>query len=104
MECELTGPCFDAPEATLFLSVQHPGESNGTRSSGAGEWQAIRLRDRDGQEFEQLRWVPLGSNWPSGVPGRSPARPSWRSDAVGAARCCRRVAKGAPTSCVARHT
>ncbi|WP_094554202.1 PhoX family phosphatase [Synechococcus sp. 1G10] len=72
MECELTGPCFDAPEATLFLSVQHPGESNGTRSSGAGEWQAIRLRDRDGQEFEQLRWVPLGSNWPSGVPGRSP--------------------------------
>jgi secreted PhoX family phosphatase len=72
MECELTGPCFDAPEATLFLSVQHPGESNGTRSSGAGEWQAIRLRDRGNQEFEQLRWVPLGSNWPSGVPGRSP--------------------------------
>ncbi len=69
MECELIGPCLDVSEATLFLSVQHPGESNSTRSSGAGEWQSIRLRDRGGQEFEQLRWVPLASNWPSGVPG-----------------------------------
>ncbi|MCT0218607.1 DUF839 domain-containing protein [Synechococcus sp. CS-1329] len=72
MECELTGPCFDAAETSLFLAVQHPGESNGTRSDQAGEWQTIPLRDRRGQAFEQRRWVPLGSNWPSGVPGRSP--------------------------------
>jgi secreted PhoX family phosphatase len=73
MECELTGPCFDASESTLFLSVQHPGEDNGTRSGAeASEAQAHRLVDRDGGAFEQLRWVPLGSNWPSGVPGRAP--------------------------------
>ncbi len=73
MECELCGPCFDAAEATLFLAVQHPGEDNGTRQSAeASEAQAHRLVDRDGGAFEQLRWVPLGSNWPSGVPGRAP--------------------------------
>jgi secreted PhoX family phosphatase len=73
MECELTGPCFDGGESTLFLAVQHPGEDNGTRPSAeAREAQAHRLVDRSGRPFEQLRWVPLGSNWPSGVPGRAP--------------------------------
>ncbi|MCP9929184.1 DUF839 domain-containing protein [Cyanobium sp. AMD-g] len=73
MECELTGPCFDGAESTLFLAVQHPGEDNGTRlSPEAQEAQAHRLVDRSGRPFEQLRWVPLGSNWPSGVPGRAP--------------------------------
>ncbi|MCP9836626.1 DUF839 domain-containing protein [Cyanobium sp. N.Huapi 1H5] len=73
MECELTGPCFDGAESTLFLAVQHPGEDNGTRPSPeAREAQAHRLVDRSGRPFEQLRWVPLGSNWPSGVPGRAP--------------------------------
>jgi secreted PhoX family phosphatase len=71
-ECELTGPCFDADDSTLFLSVQHPGEDHGCRRDGAREAQAHQLRDRAGQPFEQLRWVPLGSNWPSGVPGRAP--------------------------------
>ena len=34
--------------------------------------QAFTLQDRTGKRFEQLRTVPLGSNWPSGVPGRNP--------------------------------
>ena len=72
MECELTGPCFDPSESTLFLSVQHPGEDNAAHRPGDEEIQAYTLRDRQGGRFEQLRQVPLGSNWPSGQPGRPP--------------------------------
>jgi secreted PhoX family phosphatase len=75
MECELTGPCFDTSESTLFLSVQHPGEDNATHRSGDEEVQAYTLRDRNGGSFEQLRQVPLGSNWPSSLAG-SPPRPA----------------------------
>jgi len=72
MECELTGPCFDHDESTLFLSVQHPGEDNGIHREGDEEVQSNMLVDRDGSTFEQLRTVPLGSNWPSGTPGEAP--------------------------------
>jgi secreted PhoX family phosphatase len=72
MECELTGPCFDPAETTLFLAVQHPGEDNAIHRGGQQEVQAYTLRDRDGQPFEQLRQVPLGSNWPSRELGRTP--------------------------------
>jgi len=72
MECELTGPCFDTSESTLFLSVQHPGEDNAIHQQGQEEIQAYSLKDRDGGSFEQLRQVPLGSNWPSGQPGQIP--------------------------------
>jgi secreted PhoX family phosphatase len=72
MECELTGPCFDATDSTLFLAVQHPGEDNGVHRQGREEMQAYNLRDRAGGRFEQLRRVPLGSNWPASEPGRSP--------------------------------
>ena len=75
MECELTGPCFDASESTLFLAVQHPGEDNATHRSGKEEVQAYTLRDRQGGRFEQLRQVPLGSNWPSAAAG-TPPRPA----------------------------
>jgi len=80
VESEFTGPCFDPAAKTLFLAVQHPGEDNGIRSlpqsgpqagEGAREAQGYTLSDRDGQPFEQLRWVPLGSNWPLGA-GRAP--------------------------------
>jgi secreted PhoX family phosphatase len=85
MECELTGPCFDTSESTLFLSVQHPGEDNATHRSGDEEIQAYILRDRSGGSFEQLRQVPLGSNWPSAAAG-TPPRPGVvairRSDGV----------------------
>ncbi|MGE0041597.1 MAG: PhoX family phosphatase [Vicinamibacterales bacterium] len=50
-ESELTGPSWAREEQTLFLSVQHPGEVNGTRRSSAD--------------------APKGSNWPHrshGVP------------------------------------
>ena len=72
MECELSGPCFDAQDKTLFLSVQHPGEDGGTHRAGDEEYQAFELRDRANRPFQQLRRVPLGSNWPSGVAGRAP--------------------------------
>jgi secreted PhoX family phosphatase len=72
MECELSGPCFDSSETTLFLAVQHPGENNGTHHNGKEEIQAHTLEARDSQPFQQLRRVPLGSNWPSGIAGRSP--------------------------------
>jgi secreted PhoX family phosphatase len=72
MECELTGPCFDDPQRTLFLAVQHPGEVSGTRAAGAADAQRVPLVDRDGDGFVQERAVPRGSNWPSGVPGRPP--------------------------------
>ena len=50
-ESELTGPSWTPDESTLFLAVQHPGETSGTRTSSAME--------------------PRGSNWPHrshGVP------------------------------------
>lgn len=75
MECELTGPCFDSSESTLFLSVQHPGEDNAVHLQGKEEIQAYSLQDRSGGSFEQLRQVPLGSNWPSTTPG-TPPRPA----------------------------
>jgi secreted PhoX family phosphatase len=70
--CELCGPCFDVESRTLFLAVQHPGEGQGVRQGNEVEAQAHSLVDRNGQRFEQLRWVPVGSNWPSGVPARPP--------------------------------
>jgi secreted PhoX family phosphatase len=72
MESELCGPCFDQTESTLFLAVQHPGEDYGVHQRGDQEFQAFQLRDRGNQRFSQLRQVPLGSNWPSGLPGRLP--------------------------------
>jgi secreted PhoX family phosphatase len=72
IECELTGPCFDADETSLFLAVQHPGEDNATHQTGQEEVQAYTLRDRQGGAFEQLRQVPLGSNWPDSEAGRIP--------------------------------
>jgi uncharacterized protein len=72
MECELCGVSLDQQERALFLAVQHPGEVQGRRQPGSEEFQAHRLQDRQGGTIEQLRRVPLGSNWPSQAPGRPP--------------------------------
>ncbi len=45
-ESELTGPAWTPDEQTLFLAVQHPGESSGTRRGAVVS--------------------PRGSNWPRG--------------------------------------
>ena len=54
-ESELTGPSLTPDGATLFLSVQHPGERFGIRGVGTVA-------------------APRGSNWPGGTPG-APPRP-----------------------------
>ena len=66
MECELTGPCFSEDESTLFLSVQHPGETNGMRQDQAQEERTYAIQTTKGKTFNQSRIVPVGSNWPSG--------------------------------------
>jgi secreted PhoX family phosphatase len=77
MECELTGPCF-APDGSLLLAVQHPGEAFGTRGDPTVP-QPLEIRDReihitgrDGRVFVQRRVVPLGSNFPSKTVGAVP--------------------------------
>ena len=72
MECELCGLALDPEERSLLLAVQHPGEANGTHRAGMEEFQAFTLVDREGGRFSHLRQVPLGSNWPTGAPGRPP--------------------------------
>jgi len=75
MDSELTGPCFTADQKTLFLSVQHPGEINGTRRYFATEERPFALRTLDGQAFMQQRQVPIGSNWP-GQQANDPPKPA----------------------------
>ena len=52
--------------------IEAAGSKQAIRQGKALEAQAHSLEDRSGQRFEQLRWVPIGSNWPSGVPARPP--------------------------------
>jgi secreted PhoX family phosphatase len=64
METELTGPYFTADRETLFLSVQHPGESGGIRQNMAVKTVEFAMMTTTGQVFMQTRTVPIGSNWP----------------------------------------
>ena len=66
MECELTGLALTPKADQLFLAVQHPGERNGKREENAEEARSFQLKLTNGEPLEQLRWVPLGSNWPNG--------------------------------------
>ena len=72
VECELTGLALTPKGENLFLAVQHPGERHGTRTDRAEEARAFNLELSNGEPLEQLRWVPLGSNWPSGQDGAVP--------------------------------
>ncbi|MBW4466371.1 MAG: DUF839 domain-containing protein [Pegethrix bostrychoides GSE-TBD4-15B] len=74
MDSEMTGPFFTADEKTLFLAAQHPGEYGGIRQDMAVETRQYAMRTADGEEFMQVREVPIGSNWPSkqiNAPARS---------------------------------
>ncbi len=75
MECELTGPFFTEDSTTLFLSAQHPGETNGTRKAMAVKTREFQMKTVKGEPFVQKREVPLGSNWP-GKAADLPAKPS----------------------------
>lgn len=76
MESEMTGPTFTSDGRTLLLSVQHPGELNGTRNAARpDEVRPVQLVTRDGSAtFTQRRTTPIGSNFPSHVPN-TPPRP-----------------------------
>ena len=65
MECETTGPYLTPDEQTMFLSIQHPGEANGTRLDQASETREYLMTTTTGEIFTQTREVPIGSNWPS---------------------------------------
>ena len=72
VECECTGIFFTPDSSTLFLSVQHPGEYNGTRQGMATETRFFELLSDEGEPFSQKRQVPVGSNWPSKQPNQPP--------------------------------
>ena len=72
MECETTGSFFSRDQQTLFLSVQHPGEINGTRQDRSSETREFAMQTTNGEPFTQTRQVPIGSNWPSLKPNDPP--------------------------------
>ena len=72
VECELTGLALTPSGDNLFLAVQHPGERHGARAADATEARTFNLQLSNGEPLEQLRWVPLGSNWPSSKAGAVP--------------------------------
>ena len=64
IESELTGPFLSSDQQTLFLAVQHPGESNGIRQSMKSETRKYAMRTLEGKDYTQTRQVPIGSNFP----------------------------------------
>ena len=72
VECELTGLALTPSGDNLFLAVQHPGERHGARTAAAAEARTFNLELSNGEPLKQLRWVPLGSNWPSSKAGAVP--------------------------------
>jgi uncharacterized protein len=65
LECETTGPFLSRDQKTLFLAIQHPGETNGMRKDNATETRQFAMKTTAGELFSQSRQVPIGSNWPS---------------------------------------
>ena len=77
MEAELTGPTFTPDGKSLILSVQHPGEWNGTRGYTRSELPNQReinltIVNAKGEPFVQTRTVPVGSNFPASELGSPP--------------------------------
>ena len=52
VECEMTGPYFTPDEETLFVNIQHPGETTGIRPTSPGVF---------GQEATYTSWWPEGN-------------------------------------------
>jgi uncharacterized protein len=52
VECEITGPYFTPDEETLFVNVQHPGETTGIRPTSPGKF---------GRERTYTSWWPEGN-------------------------------------------
>ncbi len=75
METETCGPFLSRDQQTLFVAIQHPGETHGMRQNMASETRKFAMTTPDGQEFMQDRVVPLGSNWP-GKGANDPPKPS----------------------------
>jgi uncharacterized protein len=59
VECELTGPYFTPDEETLFVNVQHPGETTGIRATSPGVF---------GQEATYTSWWPEGNRTAGDLP------------------------------------
>ena len=60
----MTGPFVSQGNGSfeMLLSVQHPGEINGP---GQGKVQRnMKIANSEGEVFNQLRTIPIGSNWP----------------------------------------
>jgi uncharacterized protein len=62
VECEMTGPYFTPDEETLFVNVQHPGETTGIRATSPGIF---------GQEATYTSWWPEGNK----TAGENPSTP-----------------------------
>ncbi len=75
MDSEMTGPCFTRDNKTLFIAAQHPGEMGGVRVDMAAETREYVMKTVEGQEFTQVREVPIGSNWP-GKQANDPPKPA----------------------------
>ncbi|MBW4525490.1 MAG: PhoX family protein [Phormidium tanganyikae FI6-MK23] len=72
MEAELTGSFLSHDRQTLFLSVQHPGESNGIRQNLKSETRKFAMKSADGKDYTQMRQVPIGSNFPTKTANAAP--------------------------------
>jgi uncharacterized protein len=71
MEAELTGPFLTPDQTTLFLAIQHPGETNGTRKDMKTKTETFNL-SANGKPFDQTRNIPIGSNFPDKKPNSVP--------------------------------
>jgi secreted PhoX family phosphatase len=73
VECEMTGPYFTPDEDTLFVNIQHPGETTGIRPTSPGIF---------GQEATYTSWWPEGNK----TAGDNPSTPLPSTVAITRAR------------------